>query len=117
MVTGSNEGATQHVAFMNTFFTAQNIGVALDVCNLGQPMTLMQQGCDLTKGQYLSVTQLDGLLQYLLWVFLPDPPMRNKLVLPPREPIDYRSACFCHNELIDKGFVCSVCLAGKLLIT
>lgn len=113
LVTGSSECASQYMTFMNGFFTAQKLGVMLDVCNLGKQMTLMQQGSDLTNGQYLNITQLDGLLQHLLWVFLPDAPMRKKLVLPPRIPIDYRAACFCHNELIDRGFVCSVCLSSK----
>ena len=25
--------------------------------------------------------------------------------------VDYRAACFCHRELVDVGFVCSVCLS------
>lgn len=113
VVTGSDECASQYMTFMNIFFTAQKIGVVIDVCNLGKPMALMQQGCDLTKGQYLHLTQLDGLLQYFLWVFLPEPPMRQKLILPPRAPVDYRAACFCHNELIDIGYVCSACLSSE----
>nr|CAD7420199.1 unnamed protein product [Timema poppensis] len=48
------------------------------------------------------------------WVFLPEPPIRNKLVLPPPVKVDYRAACFCHRELIDIGFVCSVCLSSKV---
>lgn len=47
------------------------------------------------------------------WVFLPEGPVRNKLVLPPAGRVDYRAACFCHRELITIGFVCSVCLSGK----
>ncbi|XP_067626284.1 general transcription factor IIH subunit 3 isoform X2 [Eurosta solidaginis] len=93
VVTGSNECASQYMTYMNVFFTAQKLG------------------CDITGGQYLRLTQLDGLLQYLLWVFLPDPQMRQKLVLPPATKVDYRAACFCHRELIDIGYVCSVCLS------
>ena len=25
--------------------------------------------------------------------------------------VDYRAACFCHRDLIEIGFVCSVCLS------
>ena len=25
--------------------------------------------------------------------------------------VDYRAACFCHRQLVDVGFVCSVCLS------
>jgi transcription initiation factor TFIIH subunit 3 len=32
---------------------------------------------------YLKVDQLAGLLQYLIWVFLPAPPLRKMLGAPP----------------------------------
>ncbi|KAJ6650178.1 General transcription factor IIH subunit 3 [Pseudolycoriella hygida] len=109
VVTGSNECASQYMTYMNVFFTAQKQNIVLDVCALDKSLTLLQQGCDITGGQYLRLPQLEGLLQYLLWVFLPDPETRLKLVLPPPVKVDYRAACFCHRELIDIGYVCSVC--------
>ncbi|CAD7080192.1 unnamed protein product [Hermetia illucens] len=111
VVTGSNECAAQYMTYMNVFFTAQKQNVVIDVCALDKSLSLLQQGCDITGGQYLRLPQLDGLLQYLLWVFLPDPDTRSKLVLPPAVKVDYRAACFCHRELIDIGYVCSVCLS------
>lgn len=111
VVTGSNECASQYMTYMNVFFTAQKKSIVIDVCALDKSLGLLQQGCDITGGQYLRLPQLDGLLQYLLWVFLPDPSMRNKLVLPPPAKVDYRAACFCHRDMIDIGFVCSVCLS------
>lgn len=111
VITGSNDSATQYMNYMNIFFTAQKMGVILDVCSLDQELTLLQQGCDITGGNYLKVPQLAGLLQYLLWIFSPDPSIRSKLVLPPPVKVDYRAACFCHQELIDIGYVCSVCLS------
>lgn len=113
VVTGSNECAAQYMTYMNVFFTAQKQNVVIDVCALDKSLSLLQQGCDITGGQYLRLPQLDGLLQYLLWVFLPDPDTRSKLVLPPAVKVDYRAACFCHRELIDIGYVCSVCLSSK----
>ncbi|PSN29978.1 General transcription factor IIH subunit 3 [Blattella germanica] len=110
-ITGSADSASQYMSYMNVFFTAQKQNVTLDACSLDQNMGLLQQGCDITGGLYLRVPQLQGLLQYLLWVFLPEPPIRRKLVLPPPVKVDYRAACFCHRELIDIGFVCSVCLS------
>ena len=47
------------------------------------------------------------------WVFLPDPTARERLTLPPKVQVDYRAACFCHRNLIDIGYVCSVCLSSK----
>ncbi|XP_018303227.1 general transcription factor IIH subunit 3 [Mycetomoellerius zeteki] len=111
VITASNDSATQYMNYMNIFFTAQRMNVILDVCSLDQELTLLQQGCDITGGNYLKVPQLAGLLQYLLWVFLPDPSVRSKLVLPPPVKVDYRAACFCHQELIDIGYVCSICLS------
>ncbi|EDW77778.1 uncharacterized protein Dwil_GK24367 [Drosophila willistoni] len=111
VLTGSNECSSQYMTFMNVFFTAQKLGIVIDTCSLENPVSLLQQGCDITSGQFLKVTQLDGLLQYLLWVFLPSPQMRHKLVLPPPPKVDYRASCFCHRELIDIGYVCSVCLS------
>ncbi|XP_018570632.1 general transcription factor IIH subunit 3 [Anoplophora glabripennis] len=111
VVTGSGCSASQYMNYMNVFFTAQKQNVVIDVCTLDQHLSLLQQGCDITNGLYLKVPQLQGLLQYLLWVFLPEPPIREKLVLPPPVKVDYRAACFCHRELIDIGYVCSVCLS------
>jgi hypothetical protein len=53
------------------------------------------------------------MLHVVQWVFLPEPTIRKQLVLPPPVKVDYRAACFCHRELIDIGFVCSVCLSSK----
>ncbi|KAF4523887.1 hypothetical protein B566_EDAN010205 [Ephemera danica] len=106
LVTASGDSASQYMNFMNVFFTAQKLGVLLDVCSLGPDSGLLQQGCDITGGQYLHVPQPQGLLQYLLWVFLPEPPLRKKLALPPPVRVDYRAACFCHRELVDIGFHC-----------
>lgn len=102
------------MAFMNVFFTAQKLEIVIDVCALDKTLSLLQQGCDISGGQYLCLNQLEGLLQYLLWIFLPNPQTRNKLVLPTATKVDYRAACFCHRELMDIGFVCSVCLSSKL---
>lgn len=47
------------------------------------------------------------------WVFLPDSEQRPKLMLPQPTHVDYRAACFCHRNLIEIGYVCSVCLSSK----
>lgn len=118
IVTGSNTCASQYMTYMNVFFTAQKQSVTIDVCALDKSLILLQQGCDITGGQYLRLPQVTfGVLQYLLWVFLPDHHTRNKLVLPPTSKVDYRAACFCHRELIDIGYVCSICLSIFCKIT
>ncbi|KAI5706578.1 hypothetical protein M8J75_009512 [Diaphorina citri] len=111
IITGCGNSGDQYIPCMNTFFTAQKQNVTIDVCSLQKEITLLQQACDITNGVFLKLPQLSSLLQYLLWVFLPDPTVRKKLVVPPPVSVDYRPFCFCHHELIDIGFVCSVCLA------
>uniref|UniRef100_A0A6G5AD34 General transcription factor IIH subunit 3 n=1 Tax=Rhipicephalus microplus TaxID=6941 RepID=A0A6G5AD34_RHIMP len=93
------------------FFTAQKKNVIIDACVLEKDSGLLQQGCDITGGKYMKVPNYTGLLQYLLWLFLPDKPARDYLVFPPPVHVDYRAACFCHRNLIEIGYVCSVCLS------
>ena len=76
-----------------------------------QDSSLLQQASNLTNGLYFKIPQLNGLLNYLLWLFLPNVSTRNMLVYPPKSQVDYRAACFCHRKLIDVGYVCSVCLS------
>ncbi|XP_050305782.1 general transcription factor IIH subunit 3 [Anthonomus grandis grandis] len=111
VITGSGDSASQYMNYMNVFFTAQKQNVVIDVCAFDHNLSLLRQACDVTGGLYLKVPQISALLQFLLWVFLPEPSMREKLVLPPPVKVDYRAACFCHRELIDIGYVCSVCLS------
>lgn len=66
IVTGSADVTHQYMSYMNVFFTAQKEKVVLDICTLDKDLALLQQGCDITGGQYLKVPQIEGLLQYLL---------------------------------------------------
>uniref|UniRef100_A0A0K8R6R2 General transcription factor IIH subunit 3 n=1 Tax=Ixodes ricinus TaxID=34613 RepID=A0A0K8R6R2_IXORI len=111
VLSASGESASQYLNFMNVFFTAQKKNVIIDACVLEKDSGLLQQGCDITGGKYMKVPNHAGLLQYLLWVFLPDKTSRNYMVFPPPVHVDYRAACFCHRNLIEIGYVCSVCLS------
>ena len=62
-------------------------------------------------GYYFRIEQIERLLQVLVWIFLPDTSERPQLGLPPQANVDFRAACFCHRQLVDVGFVCSVCLS------
>lgn len=111
VISGSSDSALQYMTFMNVFFSAQKENVIIDCCMMDADSGLLQQGCDITGGQYLHIPNVTGLLEYLLWVFLPSPFCRTKLVLPTPAKVDYRAACFCHRQLVDIGYVCSVCLS------
>eukprot|EP00057_Strongylocentrotus_purpuratus_P009995 XP_011664469.1 PREDICTED: general transcription factor IIH subunit 3 [Strongylocentrotus purpuratus] len=107
----ADDSASQYMNFMNVIFTAQKQNIPIDACILDKDSSLLQQACDITGGKYLKLLSTTGLLQYLLWVYLPSPSQRESLVLPPAIHVDYRAACFCHRILIDVGYVCSVCLS------
>lgn len=118
-----NSFASSNINFMNSFFTAQKMNVAVDVCVAGSvsnsdipedtqfSTSVLEQAASLTSGSFLRVTNIAALLEYLLWCFLPDIDMREKMVLPQKRKISYQATCFCHRNLIEIGFVCSVCLS------
>ena len=83
----------------------------IDSCILMEDSSLLQQASNLTNGFYFKIPQISGLLNYLIWLFLPNESTRKIIVYPPKSEVDYRAACFCHRKLIDIGYVCSVCLS------
>ncbi|RDD38097.1 General transcription factor IIH subunit 3 [Trichoplax sp. H2] len=101
----------QYLPIMNCIFTAQKYNVPIDACVIEKDSGFLQQACDITGGIYLKLQSPSGLLQYLLTAFLPNQSMRETLILPPKAKVDYRAACFCHRELIEIGYICSVCLS------
>ena len=111
-MTASGTTASHYMSYMNVFFTAQKLNILIDACMLDRDSGLLQQGADMTNGKYIRVNKLDSLLQFLLWTFLPDTSLHGgQLSLPTATKVDYRAACFCHRQLVDIGFVCSVCLS------
>jgi len=111
VLSATGDTAAQYMNYMNVFFTAQKLGIPVDTCMVHRDSGLLQQGSDITGGTYCKVEELKGLLQVLTWLFLPGPGTRAMLGTPPPVKVDYRAACFCHRQLVDVGFVCSVCLS------
>ena len=110
--------------------------VTIDACQVFGPDTVfLQQAAHLTGGAYLYLERRDALLQYLIvsfsilnstfnphlsffkMTFLPPSSIRKVLAIPTQDKIDFRAACFCHKNIIDIGFVCSVCLSSTLVFT
>jgi len=111
IVKGAEDVSTQYMPVMNCIFASQKENITIDSCALVEDSGFLQQASDITGGSYFKVENLMGLLEYLLWIFLPEVTFRDKLTLPSSSQIDYRAACFCHKQLVDVGFVCSVCLS------
>lgn len=107
--------ASQYMNLMNAFFAAQKMNVPIDGCVHMREETklgsILEQGCSLTGGHYLNIPDIAGNLEYLLWIFLPSTTLRETLLLPERRKATHRAACFCHKNIIDIGYVCSVCLS------
>ncbi|KAK0504776.1 transcription factor Tfb4-domain-containing protein [Armillaria luteobubalina] len=103
---------TSYIPIMNAIFSAQKLKVAVDACQIyGTDSVFLQQAAHLTGGSYISLERRDALLQYLIMSFLSPPSIRKVLSVPTQDRVDFRAACFCHKNIIDIGFVCSVCLS------
>ncbi|KAK9841654.1 hypothetical protein WJX74_009570 [Apatococcus lobatus] len=109
---GSPDAASQYIAIMNCIFSAQRNNVVLDTCMLGSDNSaFLQQAAHLSGGIYLQQGSPPVLLQTLLTIFASSIHMRTFLRSPEQAGVDFRASCFCHKNLIDLGFVCSVCLS------
>ena len=47
--------------------------------------------------------------------FLSPPSLRHIIAVPRQDKVDFRAACFCHKNIVDIGFVCSVCLSSEFV--
>lgn len=110
----SDSEPAQYIATMNAVFAASHARIPIDTLSISPHAapTFLQQAAFITGGSYLScATNPSGLLSYLMFGFLPDAEARAHLVTPTQDSVDFRAACFCHRRVIDKGFVCSICLS------
>jgi transcription initiation factor TFIIH subunit 3 len=118
-VSPSHDLAHQYIPIMNAIFACQRLSIPIDICQIPTPnapsvsTVFLQQASDATKGIYIPLSKATsrGLLQFLMMAFLPTQSSRIHLVLPTRIDVDFRAACFCHRNVVDVGFVCSICLS------
>jgi transcription initiation factor TFIIH subunit 3 len=114
VISVSGDLANQYIPLMNTTFAAQSKSIPIDILKLAGDTVFLQQASDATKGIYLQPSNPQGLLQYLMTAFLADQNARAHLVVPTQDVVDFRAACFCHRNVVDVGYVCSICLSSKL---
>ncbi|CAI2163012.1 14541_t:CDS:2 [Funneliformis geosporum] len=111
----SPDSPYQYISIMNCIFSAQKLGIPIDVCKVhGEDAVFLQQAAHITGGRYLKLPIPQGFLQFLMITFLPDRFTRNYQCLPGEEKVDFGAACFCHKRIIDIGYVCSVCLSTSV---
>jgi transcription initiation factor TFIIH subunit 3 len=112
----SGDLSHQYIPIMNTTFAAQRLRIPIDILKLAGDTVFLQQASDATKGIYMQPRSPQGLLQYLMMAFLPDQKARAHLIAPTQEVVDFRAACFCHRDVVDVGFVCSICLSSRFIL-
>lgn len=113
IVSVSGDLANQYIPVMNSIFAAQRRKIPIDILKLAGDTVLLQQASDATGGVYMKPDRPQGLLQYLMMAYLPDATARASLVVPSAGGVDFRAACFCHRNVVDIGYVCSVCLSSE----
>lgn len=115
----SGDLAYQYIPIMNSIFAAQRLRIPIDILKLAGDTVFLQQASDATKGTYIEVKDGQegrpggqGLLSYLMINMLPDQSARRGLVRGGGDVVDFRAACFCHQRVVEVGFVCSICLSS-----
>lgn len=96
---------------MNCIFCAQKMNVSIDTCILGEDSSFLQQAAYITNGTYIKPSKQEGLLQYLLSIFLLEKSLKKIIQMPSQNVIDFRATCFETKKQIDTGYVCSICLS------
>ncbi|KAI1769772.1 transcription factor Tfb4 [Hypoxylon cercidicola] len=108
----SDSEPAQYIPTMNAVFAASHARIPIDTLSLYGAPTFLQQAAFITGGTFLSAASNPrGLLTYLMFGFLADDEARKSLVTPTQDIVDFRAACFCHRNVVDTGFVCSICLS------
>ncbi|KAI0099332.1 TFIIH subunit Tfb4/p34 [Nemania sp. FL0031] len=112
VVSVSQSAPAQYIPTMNAVFAASHARIPVDTLALYDGPTFLQQAAFITGGVFLSAAANPrGLLSYLMFGFLADDDARQALVTPTQHAVDFRAACFCHRNVVDQGFVCSICLS------
>ncbi|KAI0469403.1 TFIIH subunit Tfb4/p34 [Xylaria cf. heliscus] len=108
----SRSEPAQYIPTMNAVFAASHARIPVDTLSLYDAPTFLQQAAFITGGIFLSAAANPrGLLSYLMFGFLADADARSALVTPSMDSVDFRAACFCHRDVVDTAFVCSICLS------
>jgi transcription initiation factor TFIIH subunit 3 len=96
---------------MNLVFASQQQGLKVDAVSLNGSIPILQQACDIASGSYFEVTEPQQLVTILMNNILSNTHGTDALSSNESKKIDYRAACHCHQQLVDIGWVCTVCLA------
>lgn len=111
VVSVSDSEPSQYISTMNAVFAAAYAQIAIDTLSISGDSTFLQQASFNTGGTFLHAANPRGLLTYLMFGLIADTEARASLITPTHDTVDFRAACFCHGNVVDTGFVCSICLS------
>lgn len=120
ILSGTNDAANEYISIMNSIFTAQKLGIVIDVLVYGTDISapFLQQAAFITGGVYLNTADSSSVVHYLTHAVLPNPDHRKLVKVSSQEGVcefliqaDFRAVCFCHKNVVTVGWVCSVCLS------
>lgn len=110
--------SSQYVQLMNCLFEAQRNGIKINVLDLMDQESsnvLLNQSAAITSGYYIVINSPSEVIPTLLnFSYELSSSYQTILNLPKQEIVDFRGSCFCHGKVVDLGYVCSVCLSGKI---
>jgi transcription initiation factor TFIIH subunit 3 len=67
IISVSPDPPKQYIPLMNCIFSAQKMGIPVDVCRVYDEQTaFLQQAANITGGVYINVDNSQALLQYLM---------------------------------------------------
>lgn len=115
VISVTNDMALQYISTMNCIFAAQKQRIPIDVAKLGGSTSFLQQACDSTSGIFMKIKHAHGLVQYLLSAYSVEPTLRPHINMSTQRDVDFRAVCFITKNVVDIGFVCSVCLCSKYI--
>ena len=112
--------SSQYVQLMNALFESQRNGIkinVLDFMNQETSNVLLKQSASITSGYYINIKSISEVIPTLL-NFPAELSSSAQFILncPKQEIVDFRGSCFCHGKVVDLGYVCSVCLSGKIML-
>lgn len=110
--------SSQYVQLMNVLFESQRNGIKINVLDLMNQETsnvLLKQSASITSGYYFNIKSISEVIPILLnFPAELSSSAQSILNCPKQEVVDFRGSCFCHGKVVNLGYVCSVCLSGKI---
>eukprot|EP00127_Corallochytrium_limacisporum_P007086 Clim_evm5s242 gene=Clim_evmTU5s242 len=108
----SPDSPVDHLGIMNAVFAAQKYHIPVSCVALNKRGNAsMQQAAYLSHGSFRHVNDIDSLFVYLMSEYLVGTQARGLVLKHGSGDIDYRTVCFCHEEVCDVAYVCPVCLS------